>query len=102
MFPAEFIDYGEHSEETLIREIKEEIGLIVKSFKLIKIDQSLDDPRQPGHFLFFYLVKVHPGKLKTDKEENSDVQWFDLYQLPEIGWQNHQLMLTWLQDKHSN
>jgi len=101
MFPAGFIDYGEHPEETLIHEVKEETGLTVKNFKLIKVDQSLDDPRQPGHFLFLYLTKINPNRLKTDQDENSDIHWFNLHQLPpKIGWKNHRQMLKWLQDKH--
>jgi hypothetical protein len=46
-----------------------------------------------GHFGFFYLVKVK-GELKpVDKEENSDIGWFDLKKLPKIGWHGHIKML---------
>ena len=70
MFPAGFIDYGEHPENSVIREIKEETGLNAKIIKLLRVIQVDDDPRSMGHFDFFYQVSVR-GKLKpVDKREN--------------------------------
>lgn len=93
MFPAGFVDFGEHPEETLKREVKEETGLEVKSWKLIDVLQSEDDPRSPGHFVFFYLVKVEEGELETEEEENSDVDWQEIDNPPEIGWQLHRKIM---------
>lgn len=53
MFPAGFIDFGEHPTETITREVSEETGLKLKKAELFKVLQSEDDPRSPGHFLFF-------------------------------------------------
>lgn len=99
MFPAGFVDYGEHPQETVTREIKEETGLKAKSMKLFKVLQSEDDPRSPGHFLFFYKVKVTGSKLKTDKEENQEIGWFDLKSPPIIGWESHKYIMKMLRDK---
>ncbi|MFA5828365.1 MAG: NUDIX hydrolase [Candidatus Shapirobacteria bacterium] len=91
MFPAGFVDYGEHPEDSLAREVKEETGLDVISSSLMGIFQVDDDPRSPGHFDFFYEVKVGlKNEIKTDKDENNDINWFDLINLPEIGWHTHQ------------
>lgn len=97
MFPAGFIDYGECPEETLAREIKEETGLKLVSNSLLKVIQIEDDPRSPGHFCFFYRVKVSGRKLKTDKEENQGIGWFDIKNPPEIGWQSHKHIVKVLQ-----
>ena len=97
MFPAGFIDYGEHPEETLAREIKEETGLKLKKATLFKVMQSEDDPRSPGHFLFFYKVTVSGTKLETDKDENQEIGWFDLENPPEIGWESHRFVIKFLQ-----
>ncbi len=93
MFPAGFIDYGEHPKETLEREVKEETGLRLVKAELIDVLQSEDDYRSLGHFCFFYRVEVKNGEIKTDEEENSDIKWFDLKKLPKIGWKGHQVMM---------
>jgi len=97
MFPAGYIDFGEHPEETLAREIKEETGLKLKKATLWKVLQSEDDPRSPGHFLFFYKVRVSGSKLKTDEEENQGIGWFDLRYPPKIGWKSHKYIIKLLQ-----
>lgn len=89
MFPAGFVDYGEHPLETLAREVKEETGLKVKEAILMEIVQTKDDPRAPGHFCFFYKVNVSGGRIKTNKEENKEIAWFSLKRPPKIGWQAH-------------
>jgi len=99
MFPAGFVDFGEHPEETLKREIKEETGLQLKKASLWKVLQITDDPRSPGHFCFFYKVEVLGSKLETDKEENQEISWFDLRHPPKIGWQAHKYLLKLLQKK---
>lgn len=97
MFPAGFIEFGEHPLETLAREVKEETGLKVKKAILIKIFQSDDDPRSLGHFMLFYKVTTLGVKIKTDQEENIGIAWFDLKKPPEIGWHAHQQILKLLQ-----
>ena len=99
MFPAGFIEFGEHPEETLRREVSEETGLKLKNAILFKVMQSEDDPRSPGHFLFFYKVTVAGSKLKTDKEENQGIGWFDLKNPPAVGWQSHRYIWGLLKEK---
>ena len=90
MFPAGFVDYGEHPEETLIREVKEETGLKVNEFRHLALLQSPDDPRSPGHFSIFYRVINYTGELiNNDTEENQNIQWFPINNLPSIGWESH-------------
>ncbi len=98
MFPAGFVKFGEHPEETIKREVEEETNLKVLSTKLFNIAQSIDDPRAPGHLIFEYLATVK-GKIKnSDKEENIDIGWFDLKNSPEIGWQQHKEIIKKLQE----
>ncbi|OGM03151.1 hypothetical protein A2115_01385 [Candidatus Woesebacteria bacterium GWA1_41_8] len=97
MFPAGFVDYGEHPEETLRREVKEETGLGVKSAELLVIQQNGDDPRALGHFVFFYDVET-TGKIKNmDNGENEQIAWVDIKNPPEIGWENHKQIMEMLQ-----
>ena len=97
MLPAGFVDFGEHPEDTLSREIREETGLRLKKSKLLLIFQTGDDPRSPGHFCIFYRVAVSGTKLRTDEEENQEIGWFDLRHPPKIGWESHRFVIKFLQ-----
>ena len=98
MFPAGFVEYGEHPFDALKREIKEETNLSIKKARLIEIFQSQDDLRSPGHFIFFYKATVSKGKLKTDKE-NKGIAWVDIKDPPKIGWKIHKHIMRLLQQK---
>jgi ADP-ribose pyrophosphatase YjhB (NUDIX family) len=96
--PGGFVEYGEHPEETVVREIKEETGLKAVNPKLIEVFQSIDDPRAPGHLIFFYKVKVEGKTENTDNKENQGINWFSLDKLPQIGWESHKYMLKKLRN----
>lgn len=90
VFPAGFVDYGEHPEETLIREVKEETGLRVRRSELVDILQNPDDPRAVGHFGIYYKVTDFEGAIKNnDGIENQQIAWFSINSLPKLGWQSN-------------
>ena len=96
MLPAGYVSYGEHPKDTVVREIAEETGYKAMVIKLLNIEQVGDDPRSIGHFGFFYQVNLE-GKIKpADKEENSEIDWFDLKNLPPVGWHGHKNILKQL------
>lgn len=97
MFPAGFVSYGEHPQETAIREANEETGLLVKNAKLIEILQSEDDPRWPGHLIFFFKVDAKGETKNLDRGENKDIAWFDIKNPPKIGWKTHKYIIKKLQ-----
>ena len=97
MFPAGFVNYGEHPTETLAREVLEETGLKVRTATLTEVLQCEDDPRSPGHFQFFYKTTVCGTVKNADDSENSSIGWFDIANPPKIGWKTHKIMMQRLQ-----
>lgn len=90
VFPAGFIDYGEHPEETLVREVQEETGLKVVTYEIVNILQNPDDPRATGHFGIYYKVTETEGSISNnDTDENQDISWFNIGELPELGWESN-------------
>lgn len=91
--PAGFVEYGEHPQTALKREVKEETGLDVEKSSFHSLYQIKDDPRAPRHLFLLYQVTPLSGSLETDRNENSDIAWHSLDNLPPIGWQAHQEIL---------
>jgi ADP-ribose pyrophosphatase YjhB (NUDIX family) len=94
MCPSGFVDFGEHPEETLARELREETGLEVVRCELIGVFQSEDDPRELGHFVLFYRAETSGDFISTDPHENESVRWFDLHDLPPVAWKLQRRFLT--------
>lgn len=93
--PGGHIDFGETSQESLIREIKEETNIDVEVEQLIKI---YDNPKRDpwGHIISIaYLCK--PINANTVFEENEEVEslyWCSINALPEnIGF-DHRIMIN--------
>lgn len=87
--PGGYVNFGEHPDETVIRELKEETGLKTKKLELLVMIQSDEDPRAPGLFAFFYKVTANGDAHNMDSSENKNVGWFDMGHLPKIGWKSH-------------
>jgi len=99
MFPAGFVEFGEHPVEALVRELKEETGLIAEEINFIDIFQSCDDPRSPGHFILFYKVKVSGKPTNMDPDENTELGWHNIHDKINIGWKNHQEIMKRIREE---
>lgn len=94
MFPAGFLESGEHPEETLVRELEEETGLKVTEPRLLKVIKAVSDPRSPGHLVFFYQIKAIGEIANNDKDENSDIEWRSIYDDVDIGFPHHRIIFN--------
>lgn len=91
--PAGHIDEDEEPEEALLREVKEETGLNIKSFNEIDINYTRDDytdcPQEPCsrginfHMWFIYDV-VAEGELIFKADEVKAIKWCSIEEIKHL------------------
>lgn len=77
---AGFIEAGETAEETLVREVREEVGLEVCNLRYFQ-SQSWPFPNQ---LMLGFFADYAGGDIVCDPSEIADAQWFHPQQLPLI------------------
>lgn len=89
--PGGFVEYGEKTEDSVIREVFEETGLKTNVNKLIAVYSDPNrDPR--GHTItVVYKLDVNSVKLKSG-DDASDVKFFDVDQLPPLSFDHDKII----------
>jgi NAD+ diphosphatase len=77
---AGFIEIGETPEETVHREVKEEVGLQIKNVRYIS-SQSWPFPSQ---LMLGFLAEYASGEIVPEPSEIADAKWFDSDSLPNV------------------
>jgi NAD+ diphosphatase len=77
---AGFIEAGENVEQTLIREVREEVGVEVNNLRYIQ-SQAWPFPNQ---LMLGYFADYESGDIVCDPREIVDAQWFHYSGLPTI------------------
>ena len=77
---AGFIEIGETAEETVLREVKEEVGICVNNVRYIK-SQSWPFPSQ---LMLGFIAEYESGEIEPEPEEIEEADWYDIDQLPNI------------------
>ncbi|RYY75631.1 MAG: NAD(+) diphosphatase [Gammaproteobacteria bacterium] len=77
---AGFIEIGESPEQTLMREVMEEVGLAVKNIRYI---ESQPWPF-PGQLMLGYFADYEGGDIQVDQNEILVAKWFRYDQLPSV------------------
>ena len=83
--PGGFVNYGEKTENAVIREMFEETGLKTKINHLVGVYSDPNrDPR--GHTVsIVYVLDICNGELKSG-DDSCDVKFFDLKNLPDLSF----------------
>jgi len=92
--PAGYVDWDETTEEGAARELKEETGYDASNIKLVGVysDPKRDeDGRQNVSILYSAEVS---GEMNKDEKEVSEINWFDINNLPEKIAFDHRQMIT--------
>ncbi|MCX5813146.1 MAG: NAD(+) diphosphatase [Proteobacteria bacterium] len=96
---AGFVEPGETLEETVQREIKEEVGIDVKD---IRYFGSQPWPF-PDSLMIAFIASYAGGRIKIDGEEIADAGWFKAGNLPEIPGNISiaRRLIDWFTAKHT-
>lgn len=65
------IEVGETQQETVVREVKEEVGLEVRAVR--KVWECLSD--DSNFLLHWWLVEIASGEINIDPDEVSEARW---------------------------
>lgn len=77
---AGFVEIGESAEQTLVREVKEEVGIQVKNLKYI-----CSQPWPfPDVLMLGFIAEYDYGEIVIDKNEIETAGWFDKHNLPPL------------------
>jgi len=77
---AGFIEVGETAEETVSREVREEVGLEVENIRYLK-SQSWPFPSQ---LMLAFIVDYKSGEIMLEPEEIAEANWYHVNDLPTV------------------
>ena len=81
--PGGHIDFGESVLDCAKREVKEEIGIKIKNFKVIGFTEDLFKKDRKHYITIWVKSNWQSGKINTSYREFSKINWFSWKKLPQ-------------------
>lgn len=82
--PGGGVDYGERVQDALIREMKEELDIVIEVGRLLVVANDIISEENQHWISPQYICKIVGGKLKNMEPHKCEgFDWFDLESLPE-------------------
>ena len=93
--PGGRMDPGENIEQTIVREVKEETGLIVEIVDKVGeyVEKGIRDDIDYEYYPTCFLVKPVSGEIKKQDSEIQEIKLFNLNDLPKPLAFEHDLMI---------
>lgn len=89
--PGGFVEYGETTEQAVLREIKEETGLLTQIEELVGVySEPHRDPRGHTISIVYHLKKTNGELLAGD--DAGDAKFFNLDTLPELSFDHKKII----------
>ena len=92
------LERAETPEECVIREVKEESGLVIKNPKLVGILTFPGFNQEEDWYVYVFAAKDFTGNLKRESEEGI-LEWVNDSKLLELNlWEGDSLFLKWMEE----
>jgi 8-oxo-dGTP diphosphatase len=89
--PGGFVEYGEKTEDAVIREVYEETGLKTKINKLVGVYSDPNrDPR--GHTISIVYMLDLIGGIPKEGDDASKVKFFNVKHLPQLSFDHNKII----------
>lgn len=83
--PGGFLELGEHPEEAVIREVKEETGLDITIRDLVSVQKDRYGKGEDYLVNFYYVGQVTGGEMKA-ADDVKDLEWVPIENIPKMGF----------------
>ena len=91
-FPGGFMNMDETTEQSAIRELEEETGLVVTELHQIGAYSKVDRDPRGRTITVAYLVLVDHPIAATGQDDAAKAQWFPIDALPPLAFDHEEIM----------